>query len=124
MTRVTSTILIAVILMNGTVGIMASSGLQEDIGVQLAPGVSDSVDQSVDKAKSGLNADAGIGETLVSVILSGLLLFKGIIVGVFAAPTMFVNLGFPAWVVAPIAAPLYVIATLEFIFIATGRDPL
>lgn len=124
MTRVTSTILIAVILINGAAGIMASSGLEQDIGVQVAPGVSDSVDESVETAKDGLNADAGVGETLVSVILSGLLLFKGIIVGVFAAPVMFTNLGFPEWIVVPIAAPLYVIAALEFIYIATGRDPV
>jgi len=124
MTRVTSTILIAIILMNGTVGIMASSGLEDDLGVELAPGVSDAVQESVDTAKSGLQADAGLGQTLISVVLSGLLLFKGIIVGVFAAPTMFTNLGFPAWIVAPIAAPLYVVAALEFVYIATGRDPL
>lgn len=124
MTRVTTTILIVLVLMNGTVGIMASSGLSDDLGVDLAPGVSSSMDAAVDEAKAGFSADASIIESTISLILSGVRLFQSLVSGVFAGPAMLINLGFPAWAVVPISAPLYIIAALEFIFIATGRDPL
>jgi hypothetical protein len=124
MTRVTTTILIVLVLMNGTVGIMASSGLNEDLGVSLAPGVSDSMDEAVSTAQSGFSADASIIESTITLILSGVRLFQALIASVFAGPQMFMNLGFPAWIVLPITAPLYIIAALEFIFLATGRDPL
>jgi len=124
MTRVTTTILIVLVLMNGSVGIMASSGLSEDLGVELAPGVSGSMNDAVSTAQSGFSADAGVIQSTITLILSGVRLFQALISSVFAGPQMFMNLGFPAWVVLPIAAPLYIIAALEFIFLATGRDPL
>jgi hypothetical protein len=124
MTRVTTTILIVMVLLNGTVAIMEGSGLSEDIGVELAPGVSDSVNDAIQTAQDGLDADAGLGETLVAMILSGLQLFEALITAVFAAPTMLMNLGFPQWIVVPVAAPIYIIGALDFMFIATGRDAL
>jgi len=124
MTRVTTTILIVLVLMNGTVGIMAGSGLSDDLGVELAPGVSDSMDAAVDNAKAGFSADASVIESTITLILSGVRLFQTLVKGVFAAPQLFINLGFPAYIVLPIAAPLYIIAALEFIYMATGRDPL
>jgi hypothetical protein len=124
MTRVTTTILIVLVLMNGTVGIMAGSGLSDDLGVELAPGVSDSMDAAVDNAKAGFSADAGVIESTITLILSGVRLFQTLVKGVFAAPQLFINLGFPAYIVLPVAAPLYIIAALEFIYMATGRDPL
>jgi len=124
MTRVTSTILIVLVLMNGTAGIMSQSGLSEDLGVTLAPGVSENVDNAVATAQNGLTADAGIIETTISLVLSGVQLFQALITAAFAMPQMLVNLGFPSYIVFPLAAPLYIIAALEFVFIATGRDPL
>jgi uncharacterized protein (DUF983 family) len=41
---------------------------------------------------------------------------------VFAAPVMFMNLGFPEWFVLPVFAPMYLISTLELIYAATGRN--
>lgn len=124
MTRVTSTILIVLVLMNGTASIMTASGLSEDLGVDLAPGVSENVNDAIATAQNGLTADAGIIETTISLILSGLQLFQALITSVFAMPQMLINLGFPSWLVLPLTGPLYIIGALEFVFIATGRDPL
>lgn len=124
MSRVTTTLLILMILVNGSVGIMSSSGLEADLGVSLAPGVSDSVDSAVQTAERGLSANSGFAQTLIALILSALQLFSALIRAVFAFPQMLMNLGIPSWIVVPVSLPLYVIAALEFVFLATGRDPL
>ena len=124
MTRVTTTLLIMMVLMNGAVGIMASSGLSDQLGIDIAPGVSDNVDAAVETAQEGFSADAGLGETLFAVFMSALQTFSALINGIFALPQAMINIGFPAWIVWPIAMPLYIIATLEFIFIASGRRTL
>jgi len=122
MTRVTTTILIFLMLMNGTVGMMAASGLTSQLGVALAPGVSDTMDDVQDRAERGFSPASGFGETLFALFMSGITLIQGLIKGVFAAPQLFINLGFPPWTVIPLMAPVYVIATLEILFMATGRD--
>lgn len=124
MTRVTTTLLIFLVLMNGAVGIMSSSGLQDDLGVALAPGVTDSVDSAVNTAKDGFTANSGFADTLIALILSALKLFSALIQSVFALPKMLINLGIPSWIVVPVSLPLYIIAALEFVFLATGRDML
>jgi hypothetical protein len=122
MTRVSTTILIALLLMNGTVGIMEASGLSEDLGVNLAPGVSETMDEMVTNARDAINPSSGFGETLFSLFISGVKLLETFMVGVFAAPSMLINLGFPAWFVIPVTSPLYVIGSLEIMYAATGRD--
>lgn len=122
MTRITSTILVVMILANGSVTIMSASGLSEDIGVEVAPGVSDAMDDVVTEMKKGFSPNIGVIESLISMFVAGLRLFQVVVEGVFAAPSMLMNLGFPEWFVIPISAPLYLISTLELLFIATGRD--
>lgn len=124
MTRITSTVLIMMLLLNGTVGIMSASGLSGDLGVDLAPGVNDAMDSVVENARDGFTATEGLGGTLFSLFAAAMGTFNVLIEGVFAAPQMFMNLGFPGWFVIPVFAPMYVVATLELIFIATGRDAI
>lgn len=122
MTRVTSTILVMLLLFNGTVTIMEGSGLSDDIGVQLAPGISDSLDSIVDDLRDGFKPQAGPGDTLFSLFAAGLGVGRLVVNGAYAAPSMFINLGFPPWFIVPTFVPLYVIGTLELVYIATGRD--
>jgi hypothetical protein len=110
------------ILLNGSTTIMAASGLSEDIGIELAPGVNDAMQNVVDDMKKGFSPDIGVIESLISMLTAGLNLFKVVVEGLYAAPSMFINLGFPAWAVNVLMAPLYLISTLEMMFIATGRD--
>lgn len=124
MARITTTILVLMLLMNGSVTIMAGSGLSEDIGVELAPGISDKMDEVVDRMKDGFSPNVNIVESFVSLAVAGVRLFQVVIEGTYAAPAAFLNLGFPAWFVVPIAAPLYLISTLEALFIALGRESL
>lgn len=122
MARITTTVLVLLLLMNGTVTIMSGSGLSEDIGVELAPGISDKMDDVVDNMKKGFSPNVNVVQSFVSLAVAGLRLFQIVIEGTYAAPAAFLQLGFPAWFVVPVAAPLYLIATLEALFIALGRQ--
>lgn len=122
MTRITSTILVFMILINGGVTIMESSGLSDDLGVELAPGVSEAMDNVTERMKQGFQPNIGVVESLINLFLAGLGIFQVVIEAVFAAPSMFMNLGFPDYIVSALFAPAYLISTLEMVFIATGRD--
>lgn len=122
MSRISTNVLIFLILMNASVGIMDASGLSEDIGVDMNTGVSDALDKSVGKAQSGFDPGTGIGETLFGLFISAFYFVHAIFNTALAAPTLFINLGFPSWFVVPLFVPLYVIVALEALYVATGRD--
>jgi hypothetical protein len=122
MTRITSTILIFMVILNGGVTVMEGSGLSEDVGVVLAPGVNDAVDKTIQNAKDGFTASEGLGDTLFSLFAAAMGTFEILITGVFSLPSMMLNLGFPSWIVIPFFAPMYIVATLELVYAASGRN--
>jgi len=101
---------------------MAASGMNEDLGVELAPGISDAMNQAVNELREGFSPSAGAGETLFSMFSAGLQVLRIMITAVGAAPTLFLNVGFPPYIVLPLFAPIYVISTLELVYVGTGRD--
>jgi len=122
MTRITTTVFVFLLLMNGAVTTMSASGMSQDLGVELAPGISDSMDNAIDKLRNGFSPSAGIGETLFTLFIAGLQILGIVIDAITATPTMFLNLGFPDWIVVPLFIPMYAISTLELVYVATGRD--
>ena len=122
MTRITTTVLVMLLLMNGTVTVMASSGMNEDLGVELAPGISEAMDSAVTELREGFSPSAGVGDTLFSLFIAGLQVMNIIVSSITAAPTLFTNLGFPSWIVMPLFIPMYAVSTMELIYAATGRD--
>lgn len=126
MTRITSTILVFMLLANGTVTVMAASGLSEDIGVELAPGVSDRMNEVETQMKRGFSPNINIVESFISMALAGLNIFTVLVTGLWALPTMMANLfGGSALIdtiVISLFAPMYMLATLEMVYMATGRD--
>lgn len=122
MTRITTTVLVMLILLNGSVSVFAASGLNEDLRVDLAPGVSEAIDGTVDNLRDGFSPSAGAGETLFTLFIAALGVMNIVLNGITAAPQMFINLGFPSWVVLPLFVPMYAISTLELVYAATGRD--
>lgn len=121
MARITTSILVFMILLNGTVGIMAASGLSDDLGVDLAPGVSQTVEDAVDQFRQGFSPSSGLGETLFALFIGAIRVFQIAVETVLAMPSMLINLGFPDWLVIPFSLPLYALSTLEIVAIATGR---
>lgn len=122
MTRITSTILVFLILINGSVTVYEASGLAEDTGVSLAPGIDDRMDDVVTTMQEGFNPGTGVVESLLSVLVAAGQLFLVVIEGITAAPAVFLNVGFPSWIVVPFFAPAYLLSTLELVFLLSGRD--
>jgi len=122
MTRITSTVLVVLVLMNGSVTVMSASGMNEDLGVELAPGIDDAMNTAISELRQGFSPSAGAGETLFSMFSAGLQVLRIMITAVGAAPTLFLNIGFPSWIVVPLFAPIYIVSTLELVYVGTGRD--
>jgi len=126
MSRITSTILVLMLLMNGTVTVMATSGLTEDLGVQVAPGISDQMDQVVTEMQNGFSPNIGIIESFISLALAGLNIFTILVTGLWALPTAMINIfggsSLVATIVTVLFAPAYMLATLEMVYMASGRD--
>lgn len=122
MTRITTTVLVLTLLLNGTATIMEASGLNDDLGVELNTGVDDAMDEVVTEMKKGFSPNVNIVESFISLALAALRVFQVVIEGVFAAPTLINNiLGGSALVetvVAAFFAPMYIISTLELIALA------
>jgi hypothetical protein len=122
MTRITSTILVFLIIINGATTVMVGSGFADDIGVSPGPASQDEINQSIADAKQGFNPSGGGLSTLFGLFVSAMSLFEELFQVAFAAPAMFMNMGFPSWIVTPFFAPLYLVSTLELVYVATGRD--
>lgn len=122
MSRVTTTVLVMMLLLNGTVTVMESSGLTDDLQVTLAPGVDETMDELTKEMQQGFSPSGGFGDTLFSLFAAAASLFRLLVESVWALPQMMTNLGFPSWVIIPFFAPMYLLSTLEIVFIATGRD--
>jgi len=121
MTRITTTLLVFLILSNGAITVMEGSGLSDDIGVTLAPGVSNEVSELTTQAQDGFSASEGIGDTLFALFAAAFSLVSLFVQSLWALPVMLLNVGFPVWIVVPLTTPLYLIATLEVLYAATGR---
>jgi len=126
MTRITSTVLIMLLLLNGTASIMEVSGLNDDLGVSYTTGVSDRLNEVTDQLNATFSPNVNIIESFVSLALAGLTVFRAVIEGVLTAPALFKNLlgrgPVVNTVVDVVFVPMYVVATLELLFMATGRD--
>jgi len=121
MARITVTLLVFLLLMNGSVTIMEASGLNDDLGITLSGGVDKAMDTVVEKSQGAFNPSISITESIINLILAGISLFAVFLTGLYAMPTMLINLGIPSWFVIPVFAPAYILSTAEIIYIATGR---
>jgi hypothetical protein len=125
MTRITTTILIITVLLNGTATIMEASGLNDDLGVEIQTGVDDRIDAVVDNAQEGFDPNTGAVESFVLIAVSAGNAVATLLEGVFTAPTLISNLlggsGVVDAVVTAFFAPMYIISTLEIISIVVGN---
>jgi len=120
MTRITTTVLVMVILMNGSATIMDVSGLSDDLGVEMETGVSDSVSETVDELKDAFNPNISGVESLISLSLAALGVFEIVIEGVFAAPTMLNNAGVPSEITGLIQNLIALVYAIGIIGFARG----
>lgn len=121
MARITTTLVVFLILSNGAVTVMEASGLSDDLGVQLAPGISERVDTITTEMRGGFQPGTGIVDSLLSLAISVGNLFLLLVESTYAIPTAMTNLGFPIWAVTAAFAPIYLLATLEMALVILGR---
>jgi len=125
MTRITTTVLIMMVLLNGSATIMEASGLNDDLGVEIRTGVDEKMGEIVNETNGAFDPNINVVESFISLSVAAINVFGLIIEGVFAAPTLMINiLGGSSLVetaVTVFMAPLYIIATLEIIAIAIGN---
>jgi hypothetical protein len=122
MARITTSIMIFLILANGAVTVMSGSGLTQDMGYEVAPSISDSTSNVTQDMREGWDPSTSIIESFVSLAISAKDIFVILIEGTTAAPRMFMNLGFPSWFVVPVFAPAYLITTVELLLLILGRS--
>lgn len=127
MTRITTTVLVALILLNGMSAVWVVSGLAEDTGVTFTSGIDDKIDALITEMKEGFSPNINIIESFVSLSIAALRVFDIIISTVFLAPVLVMNLipgdsALESVFVGMIMAPMYLISTLELVFLATGND--
>lgn len=118
--RITTLVLVFLVFLNGSAGVFVQSGAAADWGVAPNPGG----DQAIEEANStsqDLQSSGGFGDTLFGLFVSVANWFSNLIGAIFAAPSMFVNLGMPAYLATFIFGPLYILATADIAYILTGR---
>lgn len=120
--RMSTAVLVFLLLLNGSASIMSASGLTADMGINPSPEMQEEMDNVIGHAQEGFGPNAGIGDTLFAMFGAALSTVNTIVTGIFLAPQMFINLGFPSWFVVPVFAPMYLVVTYDLIFVATGRS--
>lgn len=122
MTRITTTLVVVLLLLNGTVTVVEGSGLAEDAGVELAPGISERMESVTDRMQEGFSPNIGVIQSFIALGGAALGFFQVLVEGMFALPTALKNMGLPAFIVDPLFIPLYLISSLEAIYVILGRE--
>jgi len=126
MSRITSTVLVMLLLLNGTVAITEASGLNNDWGIEVTTGVDKTMDSLVSEMKQGFSPNVNIIQSFVSLAIAGVRVFQLIVETVYVAPQLMINLfgggSLVSTFVYVIMAPMYMISTLEILYMATGND--
>lgn len=128
MTRITSTILAIMLLMNGTATIMEASGFSEDIGIVIETGVDKQMEKLVHDMKQGFSPNVNIIQSFISLALAAVRVFLILVNAVYTAPPLMINLlgggSLVNLVVTTVSLPIYLISTLEILYMATQRSAL
>jgi len=125
MAKISTVLVIMLILLNGAPAIMQASGYTEDVGVTLNTGVGDSVDNLVDNIRGTFDPSTGVIESFVSLAASTIDALTLMGKTVFAGPTAMINLlgggQLVTVVVTVMFAPMYLLVTLELMARVVGR---
>lgn len=125
MPRITTTVAVMVLLLNGTAGIMEISGLNDDLGVDQTTGVDHELSKIQEDLDGSFDPDVSVVESFITLAISAGRSFLLAVKSAFLAPQLIINLlgggAFVTGVVAAFATPLYLIATLEIASVVVGN---
>ena len=120
--RISTNIVLFLVLMNATSGFLVATGVANDLGIAPLAGGSEQV-ESVNGAAKDVSPGGGAGGTLFGLFVSAAGTIKDILVmATVGGPLILANAGLPAALVGLLFAPMYVIVGADLLYAYTGRD--
>lgn len=121
--RISTHIVLFMIIMTASANMMVASGTAEDIGIAPQPGQDDLIktvenDPSIDNPNPG----GGGGDTLFGLFTSTANIVNKLYRIAFAADIMFQNIGVPGFVTAFLFKLIPFLAAIDLLYVFTGRD--
>lgn len=114
-------IVVVLTFMNSAAELMRASGISDAMGIDPDPGAASRLKEALDAAGQ-INPSSGFGETLFLMYVSVTQTFYAIFEFVFAAPSMFINVGIPTMLVGFLFAPLMFIVAIDTAYLLIGRS--
>lgn len=115
-------ILIFLVALNASAIVIGAVGLGADLGYQPTIG-GDGEIQNANESAANVEAQSDSAfDTFVGAVISAASTITTILGVVTAGPQMLVNLGVPAFIVLPLATPLYILVGIDILQIISGRD--
>lgn len=106
--------------LNASVSFLAAAGSEAVWGIKMETGIGDTIEAVNQATQSVGSGPVGLIEAAAGAVIAAMTLLSNILVIVFAAPTLFLNLGIPSFIVTFIFAPLYLVVGYDIIAIFRG----
>jgi hypothetical protein len=115
-------ILIFLVALNASAVVIGAVGLGADLGYQPTIG-GDAEIQTANESAANVEAQSDSAfDTFVGAVISAASTITTILGVVTAGPQMLINLGVPAFIVLPLATPLYILVGIDILQIISGRS--
>jgi len=115
-------ILIFLVALNASAVVLGAAGVSQSVGYDPNIG-GDAQIESANESLGDVNTNKGSGfDTFVGAVISAASTLTDVFGIVIAGPTMLINLGAPAFIVFPLATPLYLLVGIDILQIISGRD--
>lgn len=111
---------IITLALNGAVNFLAAAGSAEVWGISYELGVGETIESAQQAAQEVGSGPSGFFDAAVGMTIAAISLFADLLQIPFAAPTMLLNVGVPAFIVTFLFVPLYVVVAIDIIAILRG----
>jgi len=115
-------ILIFLVALNASAVVVGAVGLGADLGYQPTIGGDAKIETANESAANAEAQSDSAFDTFVGAVISAASTITTILGVVTAGPQMLINLGVPAFIVLPLATPLYILVGIDILQIISGRD--
>jgi hypothetical protein len=106
--------------LNASITFLAAAGSGEVWGVEMESGIGSTANKVENAAQNVGSGPLGVVDAVAGLTIAALDIVTGLLDIIFAAPTMFANLGVPGFIVAFVFAPLYIVVALDMVALLRG----
>lgn len=121
MSRLSTTLVIMLIMLNAAAGFVTVTGIADDFGIQPNVGGDDRINQVNDQSKQ-VTANQGAVDTLIGVFDTAASYGSNVFTILFYGPTMLKNAGVPDSWMDFLSAAIAVIVAKDVLYALSGRD--